>query len=427
MAEFTAEVFQNEYLPAGGTDVHAVVTVTCTGAGTAAQSEGGVGEVLIIDTSGSMDSPSSKIRAARQAAAAALDEIIDGTWFAVISGTNNARLAYPDVLRGELPMARMTSETRADATAVVKRLDAKGGTAIGSWIDLATMVFNAVPDLAQRHAILLTDGKNESETNMRLRAAVEAARGVFQCDCRGVGADWNVDELRYISTELLGSVDIIAHPEDMEEDFAGMIRSAMNRGVARARVRVWTPLGAELLFVRQVAPSIDDLAGRRTQVSDLIGEYDTGAWGDESRDFHVAVRVPAKDVGSEQLAARVQLMVGDEVAASGLVRALWSDDSGLTTRINPAVAHYTGQVELAQAIQEGLAAKSAGDTDTATSKLGRAVQLAKETGNDEATSRLKKIVDVEDADTGTVRLKRDAAKLDEMELDTRSTKTTRVK
>jgi hypothetical protein len=405
MAEFTAEVFQNEYLPAGGTDVHAVVTVTCTGAGTAAQSEGGVGEVLIIDTSGSMDSPSSKIRAARQAAAAALDEIIDGTWFAVISGTNNARLAYPDVLRGELPMARMTSETRADATAVVKRLDAKGGTAIGSWIELATMVFNAVPDLAQRHAILLTDGKNESETNMRLR----------------------VDELRYISTELLGSVDIIAHPEDMEEDFAGMIRSAMNRGVARARVRVWTPLGAELLFVRQVAPSIDDLAGRRTQVSDLIGEYDTGAWGDESRDFHVAVRVPAKDVGNEQLAARVQLMVGDEVAASGLVRALWSDDSGLTTRINPAVAHYTGQVELAQAIQEGLAAKSAGDTDTATSKLGRAVQLAKETGNDEATSRLKKIVDVEDADTGTVRLKRDAAKLDEMELDTRSTKTTRVK
>jgi VWA domain-containing protein len=289
------------------------------------------------------------------------------------------------------------------------------------------MVFHAVPDLAQRHAILLTDGKNESETNMRLRAAVEAARGLFQCDCRGVGADWNVDELRYISSELLGSVDIIADPEDMAEDFAGMIRSAMARGVANARLRVWTPLGAELLFVRQVAPKIDDLAGRRTQVSDLIGEYDTGAWGDESRDFHVAVRVPPKDVGNEQLAARVQLMVGDQVVASGLVRALWSDDSGLTTRINPAVAHYTGQVELAQAIQEGLAAKSAGDTETATSKLGRAVQLAKETGNDEATSRLKKIVDVEDADTGTVRLKRDVAKLDEMELDTRSTKTTRVK
>jgi hypothetical protein len=426
MADFTAEVFQNEYLPADGTEVHAVVTITCRGAGMVGQS-GDAGEVLIVDTSGSMDSPSSKIRAARQAAAAALDEVVDGTWFAVIAGTNNARLAYPDAVRGELPMVRMAPDTRAAAKAVVKRLDAKGGTAIGSWIDLATTVFKAVPDLAQRHAILLTDGKNESETNMRLRAAVEAARGLFQCDCRGVGADWNVEELRYISTQLLGSVDIIADPEDMEEDFAGMIRAAMGRGVSDARLRVWTPLGAQLLFVRQVSPSIDDLAPRRVTVSDLIGEYDTGAWGDESRDYHVAVRVAAKAVGSEQLASRVQLVIGDEVRASGLVRAVWSDDSGLTTRINPAVAHYTGQVELAQAIQEGLAAKATGDADTATAKLGRAVQLAKQTGNDEATSRLRKIVDVEDADTGTVRLKRDVAKLDEMELDTRSTKTTRVK
>jgi hypothetical protein len=137
--------------------------------------------------------------------------------------------------------------------------------------------------------------------------------------------------------------------------------------------------------------------------------------------------VGAKQIGSEQLAARVQLVVNDDIVTSGLVRAVWSDDSGLTTRINPAVAHYTGQAELAQVIQEGLAAKAAGDTETATNKLGRAVQLAKATGNDEATSRLNKIVDVEDADTGTVRLKRDVAKLDEMELDTRSTKTTRVK
>ena len=35
MAEFTASVYQNEFLPDGGTDVNAIVTVTCTGAGTA--------------------------------------------------------------------------------------------------------------------------------------------------------------------------------------------------------------------------------------------------------------------------------------------------------------------------------------------------------------------------------------------------------
>ena len=47
-------------------------------------------------------------------------------------------------------------------------------------------------------------------------------------------------------------------------------------------------------------------------------------------------------------------------------------------------------------IQEGLAAKAAGDEATATAKLGRAVQLAAETGNDEATAELRKVVDIED-------------------------------
>ena len=60
-------------------------------------------------------------------------------------------------------------------------------------------------------------------------------------------------------------------------------------------------------------------------------------------------------------------------------------------------------------------------------KLGRAVQLASATGNEEATSRLRKVVEVDDAATGTVRLKRGVDKLDEMALDTASTKTTRVR
>jgi hypothetical protein len=99
----------------------------------------------------------------------------------------------------------------------------------------------------------------------------------------------------------------------------------------------------------------------------------------------------------------------------------------LTTRINPAVAHYTGQAELAAAIQEGLAAKASGDEATATTKLGRAAQLAAETGDEEATNKLRRVVDIEDPATGTVKLKRDVSKLDEMALDTSSTKTTRVR
>jgi LPS O-antigen subunit length determinant protein (WzzB/FepE family) len=74
-----------------------------------------------------------------------------------------------------------------------------------------------------------------------------------------------------------------------------------------------------------------------------------------------------------------------------------------------------------------LAAKAAGREDEATSKLGRAVQFANEAGNAEMTSRLKKVVEIDNAETGTVRLKKQVEKLDEMALDTASTKTTRVR
>ncbi len=43
------------------------------------------------------------------------------------------------------------------------------------------------------------------------------------------------------------------------------------------------------------------------------------------------------------------------------------------------------------------------------------------------TTRLKKVVEIDDADTGTVRLKKGASKIDEMSLDTASTKTSRVR
>ena len=426
MATWTAEVFQNEYLPDGATDVHAIVTVTCADSGTAgggaADDSSGAAEAIIIDCSGSMASPNAKIVAASQAAATAVNALQDGTWFTVIAGMGLPQPIYPP----SPGMVQADRRTRAEASRAVAGLQASGGTAIGRWLLAAYEVFNAVP-AQQRHAILLTDGKNEGESPEVLAAAVQQVTGVFQCDCRGVGTDWDVAELRPIANALLGTVDLIADPADMAADFEQMIQTAMGRGVADAKLKVWAPQGSQVLFVRQVAPTIEELTDRRRAVTPLISEFPTGAWGDESRDYHVAVKVGAKPVGSEQLAARVQLDVDGQVVAQGLVKARWSDDSALTTRINPAVAHYTGQAELAEVIQDGLAAKAAGDEETATLKLGRAAKLAADTGNEEATTRLKKVIDIEDADTGTVRLKRDASKLDEMALDTSSTKTTRVK
>ena len=80
MADFRTEVFQNEFLSDGATDVHAIVTVTSTGAGTAgaASATGTVAEIVMVDTSGSMQGPN--IDAAKYAAQVAVDQIADGTW-----------------------------------------------------------------------------------------------------------------------------------------------------------------------------------------------------------------------------------------------------------------------------------------------------------------------------------------------------------
>ena len=425
MAEFTSAVYQNEFLPDGGTDVNAIVTIRCTGAGSAGRTgSGDAGEIVVVDTSGSMGV--ANMNAAKQAAMIALDNILDGTYFAVVAGNHKAYLAYPMVQTGA-GMVRMDARTRAEARRAISFFRAEGGTAMGTWLNLCKALFASIGNLAQKHVILLTDGENHNETAAQLDQAIATCAGDFQVDARGVGVDWKVAEIRKIAQAMLGTVDIIGDPAQMSAVFAELMRKSMARGVANAELRVWIPQGAQVLFIRQVSPTVEDLTHRGTPVNQLTMSYPTGAWADEERDYHVAVRLAAKSVGQEQLAARVQLAVGPDLLTQGLVKARWSADTNLTAQINPEVAHYTGQAELAQVIQEGLAAKAVGDEATATTKLGRAVQLATESGNTEATSKLRKVVDIADARTGTVRLKKAVEKADEMALDTASTKTTRIR
>jgi hypothetical protein len=422
MTTFTAATYQNEYLADGATEVNAVVTVTASGSGApAADGPAQTAVIVIVDTSGSMAVPRQNIRAAKAATCAAIDSIRDGAEFAVIAGTDVARRAYPV----DRPLAVAGDDTRAAARLATGHLQAKGGTAIGSWLTLANRLFEAASGTI-RQAILLTDGQNQHETEDRFRAALEECEGRFQCDCRGIGTDWEVRELRQIASTLLGSVDMVADADDLVADFRAMMDAAMGKQATDVALRLWTPQGAEVAFVRQVAPAIEDLTLRARASGPLSADYPTGAWGDESRDYHVSINVPAHPVGAEMAAGRVSLVVDGEVVSQALIRAVWTDDRALSTRISREVAHYTGQTELMEAIQDGLAARKAGDEENATFRLGRAVQLAAQSGNTTKLELLEAIVDVEDAATGTIRLKRDVADGDEMMLDTRSTKTLRV-
>lgn len=441
---FAVEVYQNAHLPEGGREVNAIVTVTATGGGTTGetplvphQSPAGVaarpaapdaGVVVMVDCSGSMEYPPTKMRNARDATAAAIDTLRDGVAFAVVAGTHQAKEAYPG--GGRLAVADAT--TRHQAKEALRKLTPGGGTAIGTWLRLADRLF-ASSDVSIRHGILLTDGRNEHEEPEALRTTLNACAGRFTCDARGVGTDWEVKEVTGIASALLGTADIVADPAGLASDFTRMMESTMGKEVADVALRLWTPQGAEVRYVKQVAPSVEELTGRRVESGPRTGDYPTGSWGDESRDYHVCVRVPSAAVGEEMLAARVSLVLpapdggSAQVLSQGLVRAVWTADPAVSTSINPQVAHYTGQAELARVIQQGLDLRRSGDVDGATAKLGRAVQLASRSGNEDTAKLLAKVVDVVDAATGTVRLKAKVSAEARMTLETRSTKTVRVK
>src|SRR5215469_12055272 len=120
---FKVDIYQNEYLPEGAREVNAIVTVTSDASSPTVSSVdtgAAAAEVIIVDCSGSMDYPRGKMIAARQATAAAIDALRDGVAFAVIAGTDQARLVYPQ----QPGLVPADARTRAAAKASVKNLRA---------------------------------------------------------------------------------------------------------------------------------------------------------------------------------------------------------------------------------------------------------------------------------------------------------------
>ena len=247
--DFTVDIYQNEFLPAGGQDVSAVITVTSGESVPVAAEEVAGAEIIIIDCSGSMGSPRTKIAEARAATAAAVDVIRDGVAFAVIAGSTGARPVFPP--DGSLVIA--SPSTRHAAQQAVAGLRPGGGTAIGQWLRLAQQMFRAHP-ATLRHAILLTDGKNQHENPAQLDAAIRLCEGEFACDCRGVGTDWEVGEIRRISSALLGTVDIVPDPAGLAADFAAMMAGRDGQAGRRRGAAGVDAAARPVRFVKQVAP-----------------------------------------------------------------------------------------------------------------------------------------------------------------------------
>jgi hypothetical protein len=422
---FKIEAFQNRYLPPGQTRVDAILQVTAP-ADAGSKSGGQLVVGFIVDKSGSMNGE--RIEGVRNAVWRALSMLDERIWFFVVAFDSSSQVVVRE--------SQATEANKKLAWEALSKLTAGGGTAMSTGLSAAHKIFARAPD-AIRQAVFLTDGKNESEQSSAVAEMLKECEGVFECDCWGVGTDWRVGEVQEIARALLGKASLVPDPADIDAAFRAAMTKASSKSLKDVRLRLWTPQAAEVVFVKQVNPTIEELTDKAKVVSAQVREYMTGAWsGGESRDFHVAVTVRPGTVNEEMLAARPSMAYSsfqsgawvsqEDKPAEGRLFANWTGEDSLSSRIDEHVAHYTGQDELANAIKQGLDQREKGNEAAATQFLGRAVKLAHTSHNAEMTQRLAKVVEVVDPSNGTIRLKKDVKKAATMDLELESRTTKRI-
>jgi hypothetical protein len=424
---WSVESHYTPHLAPAAAQVDAIVSVSLSGNGAPASVSGSQERVLgfIADRSGSMNG-FGRIEAVRNALGAAIEALEPNTTFFIVAFDFDGDVVFAP--------AKATPSNKQMAHQRLSALHASGGTAMSTGLEMALGFFRGFPTAINR-ALFLTDGKNESEKIEVVRRVLADCGGVFECDCWGLGTDWQVGEVQEIARALNGHASLLPDRDSVDAAFRSFVDTAQSKALREVFLRLWTPQGAQLSQVRQMNPTIEELGNRARTISPLIHDFPTGSWAPgESRDYFVSIHVEPGGVGDELLACRPSVVFSDgsgqdqEIKASqARVITTWSADDRLTSRIDPAVAHSTGQEEMAQAIQQGLDASERGNTAEATRLLGRAVQLAHASGNTEMTSRLQRVVDIDDAASGTVRVKRNVEKAAAMDLELESTTTKRAR
>lgn len=413
-AGFTLAVSQNKYLSIEDDEIHAIVTVTARDlAGTLHGRAPEAAEVIAVDCSGSMGHPMTKMDAARRASAAAIDALRDGVSFALIEGTHIARMVYPQEER----LTVATPATKAAAKRAVRHLTPGGGTAMGAWLRLADRLLDAHP-AAVRHVMLVTDGQNLPEYRQGLDDALADCQGRFVCDGRGIGDDYEPEELRRIASALRGTADAVLADADLVAEFEGMMRAAMSKVVPDVRLQLRTMPFTQVAFVEQKFPTESNLTELGVPIDARTTGFSTGSWSEgEEREFHVCLRLTQADLPLKEdvLAALVDLAIvragaGESGACGGPGTIVMhrTDNPRLSSVLDPKVAHYAGHDELAAAVLAGRDALDAQDPERAAEAWGRAVALAAGLADHTMLKRLARLVDVVgDPAQGEVRLKPD--------------------
>lgn len=159
-------------------------------------------------------------------------------------------------------------------------------------------------------------------------------------------------------------------------------------------LRVRTPQVTQLLSVERVEPAKVDLTNARVEITEQVGGYPLGRWHGGASRYLLRFGFEPQDVGDEIRVARVEIVDSSTLAVIAELNLVveWSDDAKLIVAIDSDVATYTGQSELADAIQAGVDALEDLDPDSATGALNKAARLADSVGDEARRFRLEDLI-----------------------------------
>jgi len=270
-----------------------------------------------------------------------------------------------------------------------------GGTSMSLGIMQAITSQSVARGDLSRYGIFLTDGQN-TEPEAQLAAAVKRAAetGMHLC-AYGYGNDWDPKQLTKIAEITQGWMPkAVPNPSDLQQEFSALVNRMSKTVATDVALQLWTPTGARILSLAQAYPQFVK--------GEAAATGDGHTWvvpvppmsSKDHRDYLVHLELAS--VGARMVAVRpsvVYVASGQKIEEKGDQDA-WiilqqSSDSTQLAQINPVVAGYLGQGQLADATRAMTAALDAGDRNAAEQHRTEALGIAQTTGNKQMTQILQ--------------------------------------
>jgi hypothetical protein len=384
---FSFKVYYNPNISPTANSFWGVVSITANEATQQAQD---TAISLICDVSGSMQG--NKFNSMIDTVEDLLENAPDGIMLNVIVFDNSGTevlpmtLLQPGMNRGSL----IDSWRKA-----MKRVHVFGGTSMSTGIREAIAAQQNIPGSVSRYGIFLSDGNNTEPEGQLAVAVKEAADMQMHLCAYGYGSDWNPEQLTLMAQITQGWMPkAVPNPSDLRQEFGALVARMSKTVASDVVLQLWTPAGAKILslsqaypdWVRNEAAPMDDGHTWVVPVPPMSTK--------DHRDF--IVHIELANVGARVVACKpaVVYAAGSQRVEEKGDQSTWmilqqTNDSALHNQVNPVVAGYLGQGQLAASTRAMTEALAAGDQASAERHRTEALEIAQTVGNRAMTEVLE--------------------------------------